>query len=109
MRYGLVTRLGCAILAWIWTSWPALPPRTQCARILDAVLGDAGHPDDYALRRATAEHLKNILLSATAPSPEGTIRGFLAEWIFQLGLVELGAQVAGGQLVPQQTARRSGG
>lgn len=83
----------------------ALPPRTQCARILDAVLGDAGHPDDFALRRATAEHLKNILLAATPPPPEDTIRGFLAEWIFQLGLVELRAQAAAGRLIPQQAAR----
>jgi hypothetical protein len=83
----------------------ALPPRTQCARILDAVLGDAGHPDDHALRRATAEHLKNILLAATPPPPEDTIRGFLAEWIFQLGLVELRAQAAAGRLIPQQAAR----
>lgn len=83
----------------------ALPPRTQCAQILDAVLGDAGHPDDYALRRATAEHLKNVLLSTTPPPPEDTIRGFLGEWIFQLGLVELRAQAAAGRLVPQQAAR----
>jgi hypothetical protein len=83
----------------------ALPPRTQCARILDAVVGDAGHPDDYALRRATAEHLKNVLLAAMPPAPEDTIRGFLGEWIFQLGLVELRAQAAAGRLVPQQAAR----
>jgi hypothetical protein len=83
----------------------ALPPRAQCARILDTVLGDAGHPDDYALRRATAEHLKSILLAATAPTPEDTIRGFLGEWIFQLGLVELRAQAAAGQLAAQQAVR----
>jgi hypothetical protein len=83
----------------------ALPPRAQCARILDAVLGDAGHPDDYALRRATAEHLKNILLAATPPTPEDTIRGFLGEWIFQIGLVELRAQAAGGRLAAQQAVR----
>jgi hypothetical protein len=83
----------------------ALPPRTQCARILDAVLGDAGHPDEYALRRATAEHLKNILLAATPPPPEDTVRGFLGEWIFQLGLVELRAQAAAGRLAAQQAVR----
>jgi hypothetical protein len=82
-----------------------LPPRTQCARILDAILGDAGHPDDYALRRATAEHLKSVLLAETPPAPEDTIRGFIGEWIFQLSLVELRAQAAAGRLVPQQAAR----
>lgn len=82
-----------------------LPPRTQTARILDAALGDAGHPDDYALRRATAEHLKSVLLAKTPPDPEDTIREFIGEWIFQLGLVELRAQAAAGRLVPQQAAR----
>jgi hypothetical protein len=83
----------------------ALPPRTQCARIVDAVLGDAGHPDDYALKRATVEHLKAVLLAEVPPSPEDSVRSFVAEWIFQLSLVELRAERATRNMTARQTAR----
>jgi hypothetical protein len=69
-----------------------LTPRQQSMRIADAVLGDANHPDDFALKRATVEHLKNVLLAEQPPTIEDTVRDFVAEWIFQLGLVELRAE-----------------
>ena len=64
-------------------------PRMQCAQILDAVLGDGGHPDEHALRVAAAEQLKAIILADEPPSPTEAIRGFIASFVFQLGLVEL--------------------
>lgn len=70
----------------------SLTPRQQSMKIADAVLGDANHPDDFALKRATVEHLKNILLAEQPPTVEDTVRSFVAEWIFQLGLVELRAE-----------------
>lgn len=79
-----------------------LSPLKQCERIAEAVLGDAHHPDDHALKRATLEHLKNILVGESPPSPEDSIKGFVTEWIFQLGLVELQAESKDKSLTPQQ-------
>jgi len=68
-----------------------LSPRAQCARILDAVLGEGGHPDEAALRAAAVEQMKAVLSEPTAPPPaEGdALRAFIASYVFQLALVEL--------------------
>lgn len=85
-----------------------LPRRTQISRILQAVLGDAGHPDDAALRRATAQHVKDVILSPEPPSPEDSLRGLVALWIYELGLVELSSQKAHDSLTPQDVVRKQG-
>lgn len=82
-----------------------LSPRVQLARIIDATIGEAGHPDDYALKRATIEHLKTVLLADTPPPPEVSIRNFVAEWIFQQSLVELQAARATRGRTQQQVDR----
>jgi hypothetical protein len=82
-----------------------LSPRVQLARIIDATIGEAGHPDDYALKRATIEHLKTVLLANTPPPPEVSIRNFVAEWIFQQSLVELQAARATRGRTQQQVDR----
>lgn len=69
----------------------SLNPTQQCAMIAETVLGDANTPDDAALKRATIEHLKEILLAEQPMSIEDTIRNFIADWVFQLGLIELKA------------------
>lgn len=79
-----------------------LSPRLQLAKIIDATIGEAGHPDDYALKRATIEHLKTVLLAETPPPPEVSIRSFVAEWIFQQSLVELQAARTARGRTPQQ-------
>lgn len=79
-----------------------LSPRLQLAKIIDATIGEAGHPDDYALKRATIEHLKTVLLAETPPPPEVSIRNFVAEWIFQQSLVELQAARTSRGRTPQQ-------
>jgi hypothetical protein len=86
----------------------SLPRRTQISRILQAVLGDAGHPDEAALRRATVKHVKDILLAAEPPTPEDSLRGLVAEWIYELGLVELQSQKAGDNLTPEEAVRKQG-
>jgi hypothetical protein len=68
-----------------------LNPTQQCAMIAEVVIGDANTPDDAALKRATIEHLKDILLAEQPMSMEDTIRNFIADWVFQLGLIELKA------------------
>jgi hypothetical protein len=82
-----------------------LSPRVQLAKIIDATIGEAGHPDDYALKRATIEHLKTVLLADTPPPPEVSIRNFVAEWIFQQSLVELQAARATRGRTQQQVDR----
>ncbi|GHF01324.1 hypothetical protein E5082_10490 [Streptomyces griseoluteus] len=86
----------------------SLPRRTQISRILQAVLGDAGHPDEAALRRATVKHVKEVLLAAEPPTPEDSLRGLVAEWIYELGLVELQSQKASDNLTPEEAVRKQG-
>lgn len=86
----------------------SLPRRTQISRILQAVLGDAGHPDEAALRRATVKHVKDVLLAVEPPTPEDSLRGLVAEWIYELGLVELQSQKASDNLTPEEAVRKQG-
>jgi hypothetical protein len=65
-----------------------MSPRMQRQLLLDAILGDAGHPDDVVLRQAADEFLKSILGDAP-PSPLDALRRFVASLIFKLALVEL--------------------
>jgi len=74
----------------------AMGPRSQCAAILAAVLGEAGHPDETALRTAAAEQLKAIIVSGTPPSEADALRGFISAFVFQMCLVELRANLAKG-------------
>jgi len=73
-----------------------LGPRARCARILTAVLGDGNHPDDEAIRRASAEQVKAIILGDEPPSALASIQGLVAGIVLQLGLVELRAQQRAG-------------
>ncbi|MFE1913075.1 hypothetical protein [Streptomyces anandii] len=86
----------------------SLPRRTQISRILQAVLGDAGHPDEAALRRATVKHVKDVLLAVEPPTPEDSLRGLVAEWIYELGLVEFQSQKASDNLTPEEAVRKQG-
>lgn len=83
-----------------------LSPRMQAARILDAVLGDPSHPDETALRRAAAEQLKQILQGDTPPDEGRALRGFIANLVFQLSLVELRSAIRSGGLDASSAARR---
>lgn len=85
-----------------------LGPRTQCARILDAVLGEAGHPDEMALRIAAAEQLKAIITMPAPPSEADALRGFIAAFVFQIGLVELRADLAKGHIDSAAATRKEG-
>jgi hypothetical protein len=76
----------------------SLGPRSQCARILDAVLGEAGHPDETALRAAAAEQLKAIVMLETPPSEADALREFVAAYVFQMGLIELRSDLASGAI-----------
>lgn len=70
----------------------ALSPRMRCARILDVAIGQAGHPDEQAMREASVAQVK-ALVSGTADavgiSPLESVRNFIAELTVRLGLIEL--------------------
>ena len=84
----------------------SLGPRAQIARILQAVLGDAGHPDEAALRKAATRWVKAVLLDAEPPAIQEGLRGLVIEWIYELSLVELGSQKAQGNLSAQGAIRK---
>jgi hypothetical protein len=86
----------------------ALGPRSQCARILDAVLGDGGHPDETALRAAAVEQLKAIIIQETPPSESDALRGFIAAFVFQMGLVELRSDLAKGAIDAVEASKKEG-
>jgi len=85
-----------------------LGPRSQCARILDAVLGEGGHPDETALRTAAAEQLKAIVMQENPPSEADALRGFIAAFVFQLGLVELRSDLAKGVIDVSTALKKEG-
>lgn len=87
-----------------------LSPRAQCARILDAVLGEGGHPDEAALRAAAVEQMKAVLSDPAAPPPaEGdALRTFIASYVFQLALVELRSGLERKDIDVPEAARREG-
>ena len=85
----------------------ALGPRQRNNAILNLVLGDAGHPDEAAVRIAALEQVKVLT------SPEGqsrsaleAIRAFIGQLVVQLGLVELRDQILAGTTNKQDAKRR---
>ena len=85
-----------------------LGPRAQSARILDAVLGEGGHPDETALRAAAAEQLKAIVIQEAPLSEADALRAFIAAFVFQMALVELRAELAKGVIDTQHAAKKEG-
>lgn len=84
-----------------------LGPRQQCDRILRAVLGDEGHPDEHALRRAALEQVKTMIMNSEPPSVQDVIKDFIANFVMEQGLVELRAQRSAG-LDPAEVAAKEG-
>lgn len=75
-----------------------LDPLTQTARLLDAVLGEAGHPDERALRKASLEQMKRVLRAEVEPTPLEALRGLVGSYVFELGVIELRAQMKAGSI-----------
>jgi hypothetical protein len=65
----------------------------QCEAILEAVLGEATHPDDAVLRRASAEQVKAVLTNNTEPNALHVIQDFVARFVVETGLIEIKAQM----------------
>jgi hypothetical protein len=82
-----------------------LTPRAQCTRILEVVLGAAGHPDEAVLRVAAAAQLKAILMLETPPSEADALREFVVAYVFEMGVIELRAGLAIGSIDVLAAAR----
>lgn len=83
-----------------------LSPTKQCMSILDAVLGEGGHPDEHALRRAVAGAIKEVLQSDAPPDEIETLRSFVANFVFQIALVELQGELTSGHVSAAESAQR---
>lgn len=81
-----------------------LSVRQRCQRILDAVLGQPGHPDDEALRRAVQPTVIAALEGNS--DPVALMREFLGNYVMQAALVELSSQHANGSLTVAETERK---
>jgi hypothetical protein len=84
----------------------AMSPREQRLALHNATLGDASHPDEFALRRAADEFLKEILTSEPVPDPVELLRDFIAKLIHSLGVVELMRQLDDGAVDAQAAAKK---
>jgi hypothetical protein len=87
-----------------------LSVRMRCAKLLDLVLGDAGHPDEAVVRRAAAQQVKRILdPSLEAPSAVEAVRDLVGEITMQLGLVELKNQILAGSATADAATKKENG
>lgn len=76
-----------------------LSPRARISRLVTLMVGDDGHPDDRAIRKAATEQVKKIVAAeGEPPTATEAIKGFVSAYIFQLGLVELQNQITAGTL-----------
>ncbi len=88
----------------------AMTPRQRCAAILDAVLGEAAHPDEQAIRTAAIEEVKKILNDqAAAPNALESIRSFIGNLAVQIGLVELRKSIQTGSTSRTDAPRKERG
>lgn len=90
----------------------ALSPRMRYARILDVAIGQAGHPDEQAMRQASLEQIKALL----AGGPEAAniagleaVRDFIGELTIRLGLIELRDQILANTATAKQAHQRETG
>jgi hypothetical protein len=90
----------------------ALSPRMRYGRILDVAIGQAGHPDEQAMRQASLEQVKALLAGdADAARPTGleAIRDFIGELTIRLGLIELRDQILANTVTAKQAHQRETG
>lgn len=90
----------------------ALSPRMRYARILDIAIGQAGHPDEQAMRQASLEQVKALLAGgpeAASISGLEAIRDFIGELTIRLGLIELRDQILANTVTAKQAHQRETG
>ncbi|UGQ55403.1 hypothetical protein LRL17_31120 (plasmid) [Rhodococcus qingshengii] len=75
-------------------------------------IGDAGHPDEQAMRQASLDQVKALVANdATAKDISGmeSLRGFIGELTVRLGLVELTDQYASKSITAAEAHKREKG
>lgn len=84
-----------------------LSVRQRYNRILEVAIGEAGHPDEHAMRRAALEQVKAVLSvnPDQAPTALEAVRSFIGELTVQIGLVELSDQYLAEKMSPAQAER----
>jgi hypothetical protein len=90
----------------------ALSPRMRCARILDVAIGQAGHPDEQAMREASVAQVKALVsgsADAAGISPLESVRDFIAELTVRLGLIELRDQYLAQSVTAAESRAREKG
>lgn len=90
----------------------ALSPRMRCARILDIAIGQAGHPDEQAMREASLAQVKVLVVGgpdSAAVSGLEAVRDFIGELTVRLGLVELRDQILAKSVTAQEALTRERG
>ncbi|KYH43905.1 hypothetical protein AZH51_15875 [Branchiibius sp. NY16-3462-2] len=84
----------------------------RCARILDVAIGQAGHPDEQAMRQASLEQIKVLLASGPESSNLSgleAIRNFIGELTVRLGLIELRDQILANSVTAKQAHQHETG
>ena len=81
-------------------------PRAQWVTILDELLGEPGHPDEFALREAVSEVLKQIILGDVAPELEISLKAFFGNYIYKLVIIELSERLRNDQISPEESETR---
>jgi len=90
----------------------ALSPRMRCARILEVAIGQAGHPDEQAMRDASVAQVKALVSGAPEAaniSPLESIRDFISELTVRLGLIELRDQYLAKEMTAAESRAREKG
>lgn len=90
----------------------ALSPRMRCARILEVAIGQAGHPDEQAMREASVAQVKALVSGAPEAaniSPLESVRDFIGELTVRLGLIELRDQYLAKAMTAAESRSREKG
>lgn len=90
----------------------ALSPRVRCARILDVAIGQAGHPDEQAMREASLAQIKALVIGgpdAGAITGLEAVRNFIGELTVRLGLIELRDQILAKSVTAKEALTREKG
>lgn len=90
----------------------ALSPRMRYARILDIAIGQAGHPDEQAMREASLAQVKALVVGgpdSAAISGLEAVRDFIGELTVRLGLVELSDQILAKSVTVKEALAREKG
>lgn len=90
----------------------ALSPRMRFSRILDVAIGEAGHPDEQAMRQASLEQIKALLANGpdvATISGLAAIRDFVGELTIRLGLIELRDQILANTVTAKEAHKREAG